>query len=203
MGDRLDILSPLNQDTMDRPLKLMRSGSAVRFDGDRVRPGVAAEGVQLCPLPLGELAKNVLYYNTAAVAAVLRLVGVELKPFEEMLAQQFQRKGDAVVAETAAAARAGHDYAGAHFKPYPFSLPDTGRRLAVATGNESLAMGGVAAGVKFYCAYPMSPSTGVLMWMARHARQLGIIVRQVEDELGRSNMAIRRAHTRVRAVVAT
>src|SRR5260370_29053565 len=112
-----------------------------------------------------------------------------------MVAQQFQRKGDAVVAENVAAARAGHAYAGAHFKPYPFSLPDTGRRLAVATGNESLAMGGVAAGVKFYCAYPMSPSTGGLMWMARHARQLGIMVRQGEDELGVIHMAIGAAHT--------
>lgn len=203
MGDQLDMLIPLNQDTMDRHLGRMRAGSSVLFDGDKVKPGAAAEGVQLCPLPLGALAKNVLYYNTAAVASVLRLVGVELKPFEEMLAQQFQRKGDAVVAENVAAARAGYDYAGTRFKPYPFSLPATGRRLAVATGNESLAMGGVAAGVKFYCAYPMSPSTGVLMWMARHARQLGIMVRQVEDELGVINMAIGAAHTGCRAMCAT
>ena len=203
MGDDLAMLIPLNQDTMDRHLERMRAGSAVLYDGDRVKPGAAAEGVQLCPLPLAQLAKNILYYNTAAVAAVLRLVGVELKPFEEMLAQQFKRKGDAVVAENVTAARAGYDYAGAHFKPYAFSLPDTGKRLAVATGNESLAMGGVAAGVKFYCAYPMSPSTGVLMWMARHARQLGIMVRQVEDELGVINMAIGAAHTGCRAMCAT
>ena len=131
MGDDLAMLIPLNQDTMDRHLKRMRAGSAVLYDGDRVRPGAATEGVQLCPLPLAQLARNLLYYNTAAVAAVLRLVGVELKPFEEMLAQQFQRKGDAVVAENVTAARAGYDYAGAHFKPYAFSLPDTGKRLAV------------------------------------------------------------------------
>src|SRR5204862_7204472 len=84
-----------------------------------------------------------------------------------------------------------------------FTLPTGSKRLAVATGNESLAMGGVAAGVKFYCAYPMSPSTGVLMWMARHARQLGIMVRQVEDELGVINMAIGAAHTGARAMCAT
>src|SRR5213080_839152 len=203
LGDDLAMLIPLNQDTMDRHLERMRAGSSVLYDGDRVKPGAAAEGVQLCPLPLAQLARNLLYYNTAAVAAVLRLVGVELKPFEEMLAQQFERKGDAVVAENVTAARAGYDYAGAHFKPYAFSLPDTGKRLAVATGNESLAMGGVAAGVKFYCAYPMSPSTGVLHWMARHARQLGIMVRQVEDELGVINMAIGAAHTGCRAMCAT
>src|SRR5947208_2819101 len=203
MGDDLAMLIPLNQDTMDRHLGRMRAGASVLYDRDRVKPGAAAEGVQLCPLPLAQLARNILYYNTAAVAAVLRLVGVELKPFEEMLAQQFQRKGEAVVEENVTAARAGYDYAGAHFKPYAFSLPDTGKRLAVATGNESLAMGGVAAGVKFYCAYPMSPSTGVLMWMARHARQLGIMVRQVEDELGVINMAIGAAHTGCRAMCGT
>src|SRR5260370_3792295 len=120
-----------------------------------------------------------------------------------MVAQQFQRKGDAVVAENVAAARAGHDYAGAHFKPYPFSLPDTGKRLAVATGNESLAMGGVAAAVKVYCADPMSPGAGVLMWMAGDGGQVGIMVRQVEDELGVINMAIGAAHTGCRAMCAT
>jgi 2-oxoglutarate ferredoxin oxidoreductase subunit alpha len=64
-------------------------------------------------------------------------------------------------------------------------------------------MGGAAAGVKFYAAYPMSPSTGVLMWMAAHARQLGIMVRQVEDEIGVMNMVIGAAHTGCRAMCAT
>jgi len=66
-----------------------------------------------------------------------------------------------------------------------------------------MAMGGAAAGVKFYCAYPMSPSTGVLHWMAAHARKAGIMVRQVEDEIGVINMAIGAAHGGVRAMCAT
>ena len=49
----------------------------------------------------------------------------------------------------------------------------------------------------------MSPSTGVLMWMARHARRLGIVVRQVEDELGVINMAIGAAHAGCRTMCAT
>ncbi|MFL5452937.1 MAG: 2-oxoacid:acceptor oxidoreductase subunit alpha [Myxococcales bacterium] len=203
MGDRLDMLIPLNQDTMNRHLPLMRRGSAVLYDQGKVTPGEAAPGVQLCPLPLAQLVKSVLHYNTAAVAAVLRLAGVELKPFEEMLAQQFARKGETVVADNVAAARAGYEYAGEHFQPFPTALPTGPKPLALATGNESLAMGGVAAGVRFYCAYPMSPATGVLMWMARHARRLGIVVRQVEDELGVINMAIGAAHAGCRTMCAT
>jgi 2-oxoglutarate ferredoxin oxidoreductase subunit alpha len=64
-------------------------------------------------------------------------------------------------------------------------------------------MGGAAAGVKFYSAYPMSPSTGVLHWMAANARDLGIIVRQGEDELAVANMTIGAAHTGCRAMCAT
>ena len=79
----------------------------------------------------------------------------------------------------------------------------TETRYAVLSGNAAMAMGGAAAGVKFYCAYPMSPSTGVLHWMAEHARKAEIMVRQVEDEIGVINMAIGAAHAGVRAMCAT
>src|SRR6478752_6540921 len=55
-GDRLDLLVTLNQDTMDRHLELMRSGSVVLYNADKIRPGLAADGVQLCPFSVKELA---------------------------------------------------------------------------------------------------------------------------------------------------
>jgi 2-oxoglutarate ferredoxin oxidoreductase subunit alpha len=205
-GDKIDIMMPLNQDTMNRHLGLMKAGSAVLYNGDKIKPGDVADGVQLCPFSVKELAPKIrgdLVQNTIALAAVLRLIGVEFKILEDILTLQFKRKGDAVVAENVGVARAGYDFAGAQFKPLPFALPDTGKKLAFFEGNQALAMGGAAAGVRFYCAYPMSPSSGVLHWMARHARQLGIMVRQVEDEIGVINMAIGAAHAGCRAMCAT
>jgi 2-oxoglutarate/2-oxoacid ferredoxin oxidoreductase subunit alpha len=205
-GDKINILVPLNQDTMDRHLRLMKAGSAVLYNADKIEPGKAADGVQLCPFSVKDLAPNIrgdLVQNTIALAAVLRLIGVEFKILEDILTLQFQGKGESVVAENVGVARAGYDYAGAHFKPFHVVLPDTGKRLAFFEGNQALAMGGAAAGVRFYCAYPMSPSSGVLHWMARHARQLDIMVRQVEDEIGVINMAIGAAHAGCRAMCAT
>src|SRR5919109_280339 len=205
-GDKIDVMIPLNQDTMDRHLSLMKSGSAVLYNGDKIKPGEAANGVQLCPFSVKELAPNIrgdLVQNTIALAAVLRLIGVEFQMLEDILRLQFKRKGEAVIAENVGVARAGYDYAAAHFKPLPFSLPETGKPLAFFEGNQALAMGGAAAGVRFYCAYPMSPSSGVLHWMARHGQQLGIMVRQVEDEIGVINMAIGAAHTGCRSMCAT
>jgi 2-oxoglutarate ferredoxin oxidoreductase subunit alpha len=205
-GDKLDVLMPLNQDTMNRHGKLMRAGSVVLFNRDTIKPAAVSEGVQLCPFSVKALAPTIrgdLVQNTIALAAVLRLIGVEFEILDEILTLQFKRKGAAAVAENVGVARAGYDYAAAHFTPFPFSLPDTGKRLAFFEGNQALAMGGAAAGVLFYCAYPMSPASGVLHWMARHARQLGIMVRQVEDEVAVINMTIGAAHAGCRAMCAT
>src|SRR5213593_3213845 len=205
-GDRIDLLIPLNQDTIDRHLHLMRSGSAVVFNGDTIKPKDRADGVQFCRIPVNELSKgsrSKVEQNTLALAASLNMMGVGFQPLEEVLTEQFKKKGDAVVRENVSVARAGYDYAATNFKPFPDPLPMTDARYAVLSGNIALAMGGVAAGVKFYCAYPMSPSTGVLHWMAAHARKAGIMVRQVEDEIGVINMAIGAAHAGVRAMCAT
>ena len=205
-GDKIDLLIPLNQDTMDRHLKLMGPGTAVIYNGDSIQPKDAADGVQLCPLPVKELTsngRNKLAQNTLALGAALNMIGVGFGPLAEVLTAQFKRKGDAVVKENVDVARAGYDHASDNFKPFEEPLPMTENPKAMLTGNMALAMGGVAAGVKFYCAYPMSPATGVLHWMAPHARAANIIVRQVEDEIGVINMAIGAAHTGVRAMCAT
>src|SRR5213592_5006128 len=206
MGDRLDLLIPLNQDTMDRHLQLLTAGAACIYNADAIKPGTAASGVQLCPLPVSELAditRNKVAQNTLALGAGLHMMGIGFPALEEALREQFKKKGEAVVAENVGVARAGYDYAAAHFQAFANPLPKREKRYAVLSGNTAMAMGGAAAGVKFYCAYPMSPSTGVLHWMAAHARKAGIMVRQVEDEIGVINMAIGAAHAGVRAMCAT
>src|SRR5437899_11478666 len=204
MGDKLDVLIPLNQDSMDRHLQLLKAGACAIYDNEKVKPGTPAAGVQLCPMPMKELTKgNEVAANTAALGAALQMLGIESEPLEAVIARQFEKKGDAVVAENVGIARAGYDYAAQNFKPFPFKAPRLSQPQAILTGNQATAMGGVAAGVKFYAAYPMSPSTGVLMWMAAHARQLGIMVRQVEDEIGVMNMVIGAGHTGCRAMCAT
>ena len=205
-GDSLDMLVCLNQDTMDRHLGLMRPGGQVIFNGDKIIPSETPEGVQLCPMPIKELSnksRNKVIQNTIALGVINNLLGLEFDLLENSLKQQFGRKGDAVVEENASAAKAGYEYAKEHFKAYPEPLATGPKPLALWTGNEALAMGGAAAGVKFYTAYPMSPSTGVLHWMAANARELGIMVRQAEDEIAVANMAIGAAHVGARAMCAT
>jgi 2-oxoglutarate ferredoxin oxidoreductase subunit alpha len=206
LGDGIDLLLPLNQDTMDRHLRLLKAGGACIYNADTIKPGAAADGVQLCALPvstLADISRNKVAQNTLALGAALSMMGVGFQSLESVLKAQFGKKGEAVVNENAGIARAGYEYATANFKPFAKPLPMTEKRYAVLSGNAALAMGGAAAGVKFYAAYPMSPSTGVLHWMAAHGRKAGIMVRQVEDEIGVVNYTIGAAHAGVRSMCAT
>ena len=204
-GDRLDLLLCLNQDTMDRHLNLMGPGSRVVFNSDNIKAEEAARGVGLCPLPIAELtqSRNRLVQNTVAVGAIMALMKLDFAVLEESLQLRFQRQGQSVVDENVRVARAGYDYTQANFEPFSQDVGQGEKPLAVWAGNEAIAMGAAAAGLKFYAAYPMSPSSGILHWMASNARNLGIMVRQVEDEIGVANMTIGAAHAGCRAMCGT
>ena len=204
-GDKLDLLLCLNQDTMDRHQRLMGPGSRIVYNSDSVTPGSHDNGADLCGLPVGELteSRNRLVQNTVGMGAIASLMGIDFSVLEESLTLRFERRGQEMVDENVRVARAGYDYSEEHFKPFDQSPPDGGKPLAVWSGNDALAMGAAAAGCKFYAAYPMSPASGVLHWMAANARNLGIMVRQVEDEIGVANMVVGAAQAGTRSMCAT
>jgi 2-oxoglutarate ferredoxin oxidoreductase subunit alpha len=177
----------------------------VVYNSDVVKPGQAREGVQLCPIPVAEVTKsrNKLAQNTVATGAVAALLGMDFQILQESLNLRFQRQGQRIVDENVGVAEAAYDFVRANYEPFPTSLPSKTKPLGVWSGNDALAMGGAAAGMKFFVAYPMSPSTGVLHWVAQNARSLGIMVRQVEDELAVANMAVGAAHSGCRTMCAT
>ena len=144
-GDKLDLLVCLNQDTMNRHLRLMGPDTRVIFNSDTIKVAEGRQGVGLCPMPVKQLtnsSKNKLAQNTLALGVTMSLLGLDFQILEDALTLQFQRKGQAVVDENVGVARAGFEYAGANFEPFRDAVPRGPKPLAVWTGNQALAMGG-------------------------------------------------------------
>src|SRR6202030_1584986 len=102
MGDRIDLMIPLNQDTMNRHLRLLTAGSACIYNSDTIKPGAPSSGVQLCPLPVSKLAditRNKVAQNTLAIGAGLSMMGINFLALEDVIKEQFRKKGHAVVTE--------------------------------------------------------------------------------------------------------
>ena len=166
-------------------------------------------GCTLYPLPIRELlqpfGRQTMLQNTIALGGIFWLLSLDLDVLEGAIQELFggRRKSDEIVASNVGAARAGYQYVHERYPALGYSWQFTGKQRMVVSGNEMFGLGALAAGCKFYAAYPMAPSTAVLHWLARHAASHDIVVKQCEDEIAVLNMAIGAAHVGVRAMCAT
>ncbi|HET7294028.1 MAG TPA: 2-oxoacid:acceptor oxidoreductase subunit alpha [Vicinamibacteria bacterium] len=209
-GDHLNVLIALNDDSLERHARDVEKGGAIVFNSSRFKchPSLVPEGVRLAPLPVAEITAGLgklpaVMQNTAALGALLHLAGLDLGVTEAIVAETFSRKGDDVIRQNAAVLRAGYAYAAANFPALGYRWTFTRRARPVVTGNLMTALGAVAAGCKFYSAYPMSPASFILHWLAAHSEKLGVVVKQAEDELAVVNLAIGAGHAGVRSMCAT
>jgi 2-oxoglutarate ferredoxin oxidoreductase subunit alpha len=141
--------------------------------------------------------------NTIALGAVLFLLGLGFEEATGVIRDTFRHKGDAIVDLNVRLTRAGYDFARQSLVPLGHSWNFTRVARPFVTGNEAISLGAVAAGCKFYSAYPMTPASSILHWMASHGERCGVVVKQCEDELAVVNMAIGAGHAGVRAMCGT
>lgn len=210
-GDHLNLVIALNQDTVERHAPEVEPGGAVLYNSDRFtcESLLLRDGVVPLPLPVNQITKHLgrllpIMQNTVALGATVFLAQLDFDSTAGVLADTFKHKGQAVIDQNVKILQAGFDYAREHFVPllkgtWTFSR----KRRPFVTGNELFALGAVAAGCKFYSAYPMTPASSILHWMASHGEKCGVVVKQCEDELAVVNMAIGAGHAGVRAMCGT
>jgi 2-oxoglutarate ferredoxin oxidoreductase subunit alpha len=209
-GDHLNLLIGLNQDTLDRHAREVVPGGGILYNERlKVVQDDLQPGVQLYPLPIRELlqpfGRQTVLQNTIALGGLFWLLSLDLDVLEGVIKEIFggRRKSEEIVASNVGAARAGYQYMREHYPALGYTWQFTGKARMVVSGNEMFGLGALAAGCKFYAAYPMAPSTAILHWLARHAASHDIVVKQCEDEIAVLNMAIGAAHVGVRAMCAT
>lgn len=207
--DRIDILIPLDK------------GSAHRLAG-RISPKTIVLGEKENVDDLKDRVKNVydirftdiakeigsaLYANTAATGVIAGLLHVDPEVIAGFLKKRFASKGDKVVNENIEACKRGYKIgeelrSSGKVKVKCDKTPEVKDELLLS-GVEAVAMGAIAGGCNFIAAYPMSPSTGVLVFLAQQSKEFNIIAEQAEDEIAAMNMAIAAWYGGARAMVTT
>ena len=208
-GDHTHALIALNQDSIERHAPEIESGGAILFNADKLRVNLPVrDNVLTVPLPIAELTKPLgaiqpVMQNTVALGALIFLLDFDFDVASSVLADTFAHKGQGVIDQNVGVLKAGYNYARERFVPLGYKWNFTRKRRPYLTGNEALSIGAVAAGCKFYSAYPMTPASGILTWMAEHSERCGVVVKQMEDELAVANAAIGAGYAGVRSMCGT
>jgi 2-oxoglutarate ferredoxin oxidoreductase subunit alpha len=141
--------------------------------------------------------------NTAATGAVIGLLGLNVDILNGILNDAFKNKGVKVMEDNRNAAAAGRDFAVNNCTKCSFSLAQPSKPKMLISGVDSIGLGAIASGCKFYSAYPMTPSTGIMNYIAGKGKEYGIIVEQAEDEIAAINMALGASFAGVRSMTGT
>ena len=204
----IDVLVALNQETVGLHADGLAEGAAVVFDPGKVDVGTMPRHAVPVPVPLEDTARDLgapIMRNTVANGAVLALLGYPLDMLAESLRRQFSHKEPSVAAGNIEAAKAGFDHAAGLGVDLGVGLepdPDAPSRLLI-DGNAAVGLGALAAGIGLYAAYPMTPASSLLHFMAAHERDESVVVKHVEDELAAMNMVVGGAFTGTRSMCGT
>jgi 2-oxoglutarate ferredoxin oxidoreductase subunit alpha len=203
---RIDILVALDRESIVRHKHELAESGIIMYDSSSLKQKY--DTPSFFDIPFVDLAvKNggmPIMANTVATGAVLGILGMELARFFESIAETFREKGDAVVTANRSAARAGHEFAAKNCTGCSFSPKDVDAKpRMLMNGVESIALGALASGCRFYAAYPMTPSTGIMNYLAAKEQAYGIVVEQAEDEIAAINMALGASFAGARAMTGT
>ncbi|MBF0561693.1 MAG: 2-oxoacid:acceptor oxidoreductase subunit alpha [Alphaproteobacteria bacterium] len=171
-----------------------------------VPASVAASGARVVMVPFTNLAANRpgSRPNMVGLGLVAALVGIPADPVLAILHRSLHRKGVEAMENASAAVAAGFAASTAAGETARLaSATAQGHARWSITGNEAAGVGTLRAGVRFAAAYPITPATEILEWLAPNLPKVGGNLVQTEDELSAVVMCIGASYGGIPAVTAT
>jgi 2-oxoglutarate ferredoxin oxidoreductase subunit alpha len=210
--DRIDILVALDKESILSHERELTEYGQIIYDSSMIGnppiPPLEKRGKRgFLDIPFVNLAiehgGSKIMANTVATGAVLGMLKIRLDILFEIIKNTFKKKGEDIVKANINAAMAGHNYAIKECIQCSFSATPISNPKMLISGVDAIGLGAISSGCKFYSAYPMTPSTGIMNYLAGKGKDYGIVVEQAEDEIAAINMALGASFAGVRAMTGT
>ena len=211
-ADDIDVFMAFDCDAIIGFSKRIARGGVLLCDGeDLVRIGPSKKKRKTFHIfPLRQLAREnfgrEIFKNMIALGALCYILDLDFSVIEKIISEAFlKKKGKEIVQKNIEAIHLGCEQAKKIVVPEERHLlakrKDTNRLLL--SGNEAIALGALAAGCRFFAAYPICPASEIWQWLALYFPQFNGLVVQTEDELAALNMALGASFAGARAMTST
>ncbi len=192
-GDEADVLLAFYQHSYEDHIRSLRKGGIVLLDSDHVEPRpewqkdyrhvaipISTRTIEAIGGTARDKGKN-LY----ALGLVARMFDLDTAKLEKLISERFGSKDPSVLKNALSAFHAGYGYSLENLLE-TFTLAESRKKeraQVVMNGNEALAYGFIAAGVRFGASYPITPWSDVMEILRRELPQYGGCFVQCEDEI--------------------
>ena len=199
-GDEADFLVAFYQHSYDEHIHYLREGGVLLYDSDHVQPDPEEKrfvhvGVPITGLTieaLGGTAKD-KGKNIFVLGLLAKIFHFDVEKLKKLIAERFGGKSEDVLNTALMAFQAGFAYPVGnvltrlyHFEPVEAS----DRAQITMDGNQALAYGLIAAGVRYGAGYPITPWSSIMEILRAELPKYGGLFVQAEDELGAVSLAL-------------
>lgn len=209
IADDLDILVAFDQETIDVNYKELHSDGVIIADAKFKPEKPEDTDASLYVIPFTQLATELgtsLMKNMVAVGATCAVLNLDPDVFKEVVEEIFGRKGETVVEKNMEAIKQGFqsmkDELGIKVGSLQLKEADGNKRLFMI-GNDAIALGALAGGVRLMAAYPITPASEIMEYLIKKLPMVGGTVIQTEDEIAAATMAIGANYGGIRSFTAS
>jgi 2-oxoglutarate ferredoxin oxidoreductase subunit alpha len=194
MGDEYDLLVGLDWLNIERFAdEIPLSGKSLILSdpaAGEVPLQLRSNGAEVREVPFKKFASSLPNgrLNMVALGAAAVVCGLPLEAMEKSVKRVLGDKGKEVVEAALQALRMGYNHD--RCPRITMELPLNKRHHWSITGNQACGLGALRGGVRFVAAYPITPASEMLEWMAPRLEKLGGSLLQAEDELASVNMIV-------------
>ena len=195
----LDVIVAFDEKTVTEHLPRLKKGGKVVLDHSLKEDVKIPEG-QSIYLPLKEGAKdlgNPKVFSVVLLGALINALDLDLKIGKKVIENTFE---DKILEVNHKALIKGFEM---DLESWNLEKPENTDQRIKINSNQGIALGALAAGVTLYSAYPMTPSTSIMDFLAANQKKAKIVVEQAEDEIAAINMAIGASYAGIRAMTGT
>ena len=195
--ETIDILVALNKETLDLHQGELAPQAIVIADEK-----IEAAHEKLVKVPYLTMGKAKVI-NVMALGVLGKILCLDKAMVAGIVDEAFGRKGAEVVDENRQALEKSYEWANQIPSGFCKLPPQNPGKKLMLTGHDAIALGAMSAGLKFYCFYPMTPSTAIGQTLAENASKMGMVVEQAEDEIAVINMALGASYAGAPAMIGT
>ena len=208
--DRIDILIPLSPAALGHLKGRISNETVILADGATIADREENNDLNWIDIPFADIASEIggkIYTNSISVGIIAGLFKVGADELDHYIEQFFSTGDTKIIEKNRSAAKKGYEIAreliGAEKIHIDISRNDDVTGEIIINGAEAVGIGAIAGGCNCIVSYPMSPSTAVLTFLSRNAKDFNLIAEQTEDEISAVNMALGAWYAGARAMVTT
>jgi 2-oxoglutarate ferredoxin oxidoreductase subunit alpha len=200
-GDEADFLVAFYQHSYQDHIEFLREGGVLLYDSDNVEPNLDDKRFVYVGVPITGLTVEALGgtakdkgKNIFVLGLISKIFNLDAEKLNRLITEKFGGKDESVVNTALMAFQAGYAYPVGNVltRHYRFEhIPRaSGRPQLTMDGNQALAYGLIAGGVRFGAGYPITPWSSVMEALRRELPKYGGIFVQAEDELASVSIAL-------------